>query len=197
MKKITGIFFAASVLCFWFMVSFAVAAPQSSQPPSSGQAVQSFPSHWNRPTGDIEAGAPHIVGQEVHPAPPIKLGESIEIRCAALARGCVKKSFDVKIEVDGTSIFEGEIQSLDPECKMAENYPYPRLTWDNSIGTTWVAGLGNHTIRCILDSKKAITELNENNNTASRSFTVQMPASDKVKDIKTKQPIPVPVPGTR
>ena len=35
MKKVTGIFFSASVLCFWLMASFAIAAPPGSQPPST------------------------------------------------------------------------------------------------------------------------------------------------------------------
>jgi hypothetical protein len=127
----------------------------------------------------------------------VKPGDVTHISCLAMVRGCVRKPFYVKIEIDGKTITEQQIESPDPGCTIAEERPYPQYTWDKGIITEWTAVVGTYTIRCTVDSKSDITEVNENNNTDIKSLTVRFPALDKIKDIKTKAPIPVPVPGPR
>jgi hypothetical protein len=192
-------FSPAFILCFWVVASLVIAAPQNSQLPSSGQPViSSQPQHY-LPKGDVEADSFYCADNQCGsvPAPQITVGKSVTIICSAIVRGCVNKSFHAKIEIDGTSIAEGEIQSPDPECQLGESYPYPSITWDEPINAAWLAGAGNHTIRCIVDNKHEIAEIKEDNNTKTITLTVPLPTSDKIKDIKTKPPIPLPVPRVR
>jgi hypothetical protein len=193
MRKVTGVFFVAAVLCFWVLASFVFAAPPGSQAPSSSNQVPLvFPDLRN-------------VGVEIHVetgpnATTPSAGDQVRIYCAYNSCGYFQnKVFTNRIDIDGALFYEKEgswvaggnnLQSCSP------NMCYSYL-WVGA--NTWKATSGSHTIKCILDSNNNIVEgpQGEYNNTASVTIVVPFQVPDKIKDIKTKAPIPVPVPGPR
>jgi hypothetical protein len=167
MKKTRGIVFATVILCFWLMVSFAIAAPQSSQPPSTHPPQEiSFP--------DIKAM--EFVVDRPSPQP----GDIVFFKGTYMVTGCVKKPFYGKITLDGTILIEQEMKNIAPNCEMN--------MWDALFGVSWKATPGTHTIVFTADSKNDIGEgpVNEYNNTKTMTLTVPLPAIEKIKDIKTK-----------
>jgi hypothetical protein len=189
MKKVTGIFFAASVLCFWLIASFAVAAQQSSQQPSSGLLVPVAFSD----IGPVSARANNLTHPNVAPLS----GDVISISCDYFVSGCFEqKAFSNRVDIDGILYYEEERYWLPPQ-NVKPNCQQENRTSAAFSPSKWTATPGSHTIKCILDSKNNMAEGHELNNTKSVTVNVPLPALDKVKDIKTKQPIPVPVPGAR
>jgi len=173
MKKVTGIFSTAAVLCFWLMASFAISAPPGTQPPSSYPPQEiSFP--------DIK-----VQNLEVDHLSP-KPGDIVFFKGTYMVTGCIKKPFFGKITLDGTTLIEKEMKNYDPECKFGNKF-------DGLFGVSWKAIPGTHTVVFTADSTNDIGEglVNENNNTQTITLTVPFLA------IETKQPIPVPVPGAK
>jgi len=183
MTKAMGIFFTAVMLCSWIMASFVVGAPPSSQPLSkSPQAEPIFP--------DI-----HAYKIEGLPESP-KSGQILYLKGFYSVTGCASKPFFGKIEVDGQIIGEEkELKNWCPDCTK----PNCKLWWDFFLEVQWTVVPGNHTIVFTADSKNDIIEgpQNEFNNAKTVTISVPFPQIEKIKDMKTKQPIPVPVPGTR
>jgi hypothetical protein len=191
MKKVTGMFFAASVLCFWLIASFAIAAQQSSQQPSSGLLVPVAFSD----IGPVSARANNLTHPNVAPLS----GDVISISCDYFFSGCFEqKAFSNRVDIDGVLYYEEERYWLPPQ-NVKPNCQQENRTSAVFSPSKWTATPGSHTIKCILDSKNNMAEgtQNELNNTKAITITVPLPASEKIKDIKTKQPIPVPVPGVR
>jgi hypothetical protein len=179
MKKTTGIFFAAAMLCLWLMVSFVIAAPPGSQPPSTHPPQEiSFP--------DIKAM------ELVVDYPSPKPGDIVFFKGTYMVTGCVKKPFFGKITLDGNTLIEQEMKNYNPDCTGSNMF-------DGLFGVSWKATSGTHTAVFTADSINDIAEgiQNEHNNTKTMTLTVPFLAIDKIKDMKTKQPIPIPVPGAR
>jgi hypothetical protein len=190
MKITRGIVFATVMLCFWLMVSFAIAAPQSSQPPSTGNTVPiSFP----------DLRSPGVNAQNVtKPGAPPSSGDEVRIGCGYFVCGCFQnKVFSNRIDIDGALFYEKEGSWVPPIANNPAISPEDCFSYAWPITNTWKATPGNHTITCILDSKDNIYEglSHELNNTNSITVNVPLPRIDNIKDIKTKQPIPIPVPG--
>jgi hypothetical protein len=177
------------------MAGLSLAAPQDSLPPSPGNTVPiSFP----------DLRSPEVNAQNVtKPGTPPSSGDEVRIGCGYFVCGCFQnKVFSNRIDIDGALFYEKEgswapPMTTNPGLCSPENcqsYAWP-------ITNTWKATPGNHTITCILDSKDNIYEglSHELNNTKSMTVNVPLPKSaiDKIKDIKTKQPIPVHTPGIR
>ena len=137
MKKATGIFFTAVMLCSWLMASFVVAAPPGSQPPSTEtQQVRKSP--------DINA-----YRLDVLPESP-KSGQIVYVKGFYSVTGCISKPFFGKIEVDGQIIGEEqELQNMCPDC----TNPNCRLFWDYFLQVEWKAVPGAHTITFTADSR--------------------------------------------
>jgi len=194
MKKTKGIVFAASVLCFWVMASLVIAAPQSSQPPSSGESVSVvFPD-----IGPVDARAYNMSLPDSPQVSGAVSEDVISITCDYFVSGCFeKKAFSNRVDIDGIRYYEQEYWLSNvfykPDCYPGERQSYAFST------NGWTATPGRHTITCILDSKDDMAEgpVNELNNRKTLTLTVPLPAIDKIKNIKTKQPIPVPTPGVR
>jgi hypothetical protein len=196
MKKTRGIFFVAAVLCFLLMSSLVIAAPPGSQPPSSSNQVPVvFPDLRNV---DVAIQADTYPDQTKPNA-----GDQVRIYCGYQSCGCFgNKLFWNKIDIDGALFYEKEGAwvaggSNNPNACAPENcfsYAWP-------IADKWKATPGSHTITCIVDSKDNIYEglPHEQNNAKSITVNVTLPKSaiDKMKDIKTKPPIPPPTPGVR
>lgn len=195
MKKTKGIVFAAAVLSVLLMVSLVIAAPPGSQPPSSSNQVPFvFPDLRNV---DVAIRAETYPDQTKPNA-----GDEVHIRCDYLVCGCFQnKVFSNRIAIDGSLFYEKEGSWVPHLSNNPAISPEDCLSYAWPITNTWKATPGNHTITCILDSKDNIYEglSHEQNNTKSITVNVPLPKSaiDKIKDMKTKQPIPVPVPGTR
>jgi hypothetical protein len=172
MKKVRRIFFAASVLSFWVMATLVIAAPPVSQSPSSGQPVpMTFPD-----LRIIDVRADNVT----HPGVSYFSGDQVSIVCVYYVCGCFQnKVFSNRIDIDGVFFYEKEgswVPSMNnnPQSCSPENCQSKAWT-----GTeTWKATPGNHTIKCILDSKTNIGEglLHELNNTKSITVNVPFPA---------------------
>lgn len=108
-----------------------------------------------------------------------------------LVTGCIKKPFFGKITINGNTLIEKEVTNVDPDCS--------RYTqWDSGFEGSWKNPTpGTHTLIFTVDSKNDIYESNELNNSKSITVNIPLPAIDKIKDIKTKPPIPVPIPNPR
>jgi hypothetical protein len=196
MKKTRGIAFAAAMLSVLLMASFAVAAPQSSQPPSSGNQVPLvFP--------DLRNVAVAIQAETYPDQTKPNAGDQVRIYCEYQSCGCFgNKLFSNRIDIDGALFYEKEgawvagANNYQQSCSPERCYSY---AWP--IADKWKATPGSHTITCILDSKDNIYEGPQHELNNSKSITINVPlpksAIDKIKDIKTKPPIPVPTPGIR
>ena len=155
------------------------AAPPGSQPPSvQMQPAISFP--------DIKIT--DFALDRMNP----KAGDIVFLKGVYLVTGCIKKPFYGKITLDGITLIEQVMQNYDPTCEHG-------AMWDANFGVSWKATPGTHTAVFTVDSKNDIYEgpVNEHNNTRTITFTVPIPTIDTIRDIKTKQPIPVPVPRAR
>ena len=84
------------------------------------------------------------------------------------------------------------MHNYDPNCDHG-------VMWDANFGVSWKATPGTHTAVFTADSKNDINEgpMNENNNLRTIVVTVPIPTINTIKDMKTKQPISLPVPGPR
>jgi hypothetical protein len=195
MKKVTGIFFAASVLCFWVMASLVIAA-QSSQQPSTGltPAPKAGP--------DLRISKVAVVNQ-TNPGADPSAGDQLRIACDYIACGCFQnKVFSNRIEIGGSPFYEKEgvwVNSPNNNPNMCAHPTNMCMSYEWVGADTWKATSGSHTIKCILDSNNNIVEgpQGEYNNKASVTIVVPFQVLDKIKDIKTKAPIPVPVPEPR
>jgi hypothetical protein len=187
MKKVTGIFIAAAVLSFWLMASFVIAA-QSSQQPSSGLLVPVAFSD----IGPVSARANNLSHPNVAPLS----GDVILITCDYFVSGCFEqKAFSNRVDIDDILYYEEERYWL-PPTNVKPNCQQENRTSAAFSPAKWTATPGSHTIKCILDSKNDIAEgtQNELNNSQSITVNVPLPAIEQIKDIKTKQPIPIQKP---
>jgi hypothetical protein len=182
--------FALVMVCIIGMAAVSFAAPQSSQPPSTGNTV---------PISYPDLRMTNVNAQNTtNPGAPPSSGDQVRIACEFLVCGCFQKtSFTNRGEIDGVLLNEKEavwvpVGNTLPDCEGG-------CRSNLFSGGEWTAAPGSHTIKCILDSKNDIGEgpQNELNNTKSITVNVPWPQIDKIKDIKTKQPLPVPVPGPR
>ena len=189
MKKTRGIAFVAAMLSVLLMASFAVAAQQSSQQPSSGLLVPVAFSD----IGPVSARANNLTHPNVAPLS----GDVISISCDYFVSGCFEqKAFSNRVDIDGILYYEEERYWL-PPTNVNPNCHQENRTSDAFSPAKWTATPGSHTIKCILDSKNNMAEGHELNNTDSVTVNVPLPQIDKIKDFKTKQPIPIPVPAVR
>jgi hypothetical protein len=182
--------FALVMVCLMGTAAVSIAAPQSSQPPSTGNTVPlSFP---DLRMTDVNAE------NTTNPGAPPSPGDQVRIRCGFLVCGCFQKtSFTNRADIDDVLLNEKEavwvpVGNTLPDCEGG-------CRSNAFSGGIWTATPGSHTIKCILDSKNDIGEgpQNELNNTKSITINVPLPQIDKIKDIKTKQPIPIPVPRVK
>jgi hypothetical protein len=178
------------------MAGLSLAAQQSSQMPSTS-APQSAPA--GTPAGFPDLRMTNVYAPNtLNPGAPPSPGDQVRIYCEFLVCGCFQKtSFTNRGEIDGVLLYEKEavwvpVGNTLPDCQGG-------CRSNAFSGGIWTATSGSHTITCILDSKNDIAEgtQNELNNTKSITITVPLPAIDKIKNIKTKQPIPIPVPGVK
>ena len=188
MKDAKNLFsIALAMLVIAGMAGLSFAAPPGSQPPSSANTVPMvFPD-----LGLIEV----LALNDTHPMAPPSQGDQIRILCNYKVCGCTQKSFfSNRVDIDNALFYEKEdawmpAMNNPPNCK-------PGNCWSVVFSPTihWTATSGSHTIKCILDSKNDIVEgpVNEYNNTKSITINVPLPRIDKMKDIQTKPPIPVP-----
>ena len=133
---------------------------------------------------------------------PPSSGDQVPIKCGFEVCGCTQTSMLwVRVDIDNALFYEKEV----PYVPLSNNPPHctlgtaARCSSSIKYVGTWTATAGIHTIKCILDSKNVIGEgpRNEFNNTKSITINVPWPRIDKMKDIQTKPPIPVPVPRAR
>jgi hypothetical protein len=178
------------------MAGLSLAAQQSSQMPSTS-VPQSTPA--GTPAGFPDLRMTDVNAENTtNPGAPPSPGDQVRIRCGFLVCGCFQKtSFTNRADIDGVLLNEKEavwvpVGNTLPDCQGG-------CRSNAFSGGIWTATSGSHTITCILDSKNNIGEgpQNELNNTKSIAVNVPLPQIDKIKDIKTKQPMPIPVPGVR
>ena len=186
---------ALAMLFITGMAGLSFAAPPGSQPPSSANTVPMVFPDVRMIQVSLQVTHPNGTGS----ATPSAAGDQVRVTCEYIICGCAQKTtYYNRLDLDGTIYREQEfgtpMENLPPNCS-----PGHCVSAVFGTGAAWTATAGSHTIKCILDSKNDISEgpVNEYNNTKSITVNVPLPRIDKMKDIQTKPPIPIPVPRAR
>ena len=177
------------------MAGLSFAAPPGSQPPSSANTVPMvFP---DVRMIKVETSVMHPNG--TYELTPSAAGDQVRIACGYEVCGCTQKSsLSNRVDIDNALFYEKEGAWI-PAGNNPPNCIPGGCSSQLFYAGTWTATAGSHTIKCILDSKNDIVEgpQNEFNNAKSITINVPWPRIDKMKDIQTKPPLPIPVPRAR